>query len=116
MTNPKSSEAPPNQMIQLSSSISSTLSAPVAPESFNATHVISSSMKLMDSILGYVLILLESGRHGIFHRAYTSFGVILPKDPRDRLPGISAEIFQNETPLPPPFQFPNGRPSSASLI
>ena len=59
-----SSEAHPKQMIQLISSIASAPSAPAALESFDATHVMSSSMKSRGAVSGTYSYSLKTAHMG----------------------------------------------------
>ena len=91
-TNLSSSDAHPKQRSPFRRSIASAPSTPAAPESFYATHVMSSSVKSMGYRFGYFLILLEGCARGVFHWGDKYVRVLLPEDLCNRSPGFCAPL------------------------
>ena len=101
-----SSNAHPKRSSQFLSSIVSAPSAPVAPESFDATHVTSYSMKSRGTVLG-TSSYYSKAAHGIFS---TGGGlhvrVLLLENICNQLPGFSVLVIWEEKTPPLPVDCP----------
>ena len=92
-----SSDAHPKLRSQLRSSIASATSAPATPESFDATHVTSSSVNSRGTVSGTSHTHRRLRTQG-FPRGDLHVRVLLPEDICNRSPGFSALIIREEIP------------------
>ena len=101
-----SSDAHPKQSSQLCSSIASTPIVPAAPESFYATHMTSSSVKLRGTVSGTSPYSSKAVHAGFSTWGDTQVRVLLQEDICNRSPCFSALVVREETPSPLPVGCP----------
>ena len=96
-----SSDAHPKLSIQLFSSNAYAPSAPAARESFDATHLTSSSVKSRGAILGMSPYSSKAAQAGLSIGGHACTAAS-PGDLCNRSPGFGALVVQEETPSPLP--------------
>ena len=109
----KSSYSSPKQMRQLCSLIASYIRYPEAPESFDATHVMSAYKKLRGTFSGKSSHSSKAAHVGFYHRGFIHVRVILTEDSATIHPGLMqiSSVRRHPTPY---HQLPNIQPDSAS--
>ena len=107
-----SSKTHPKRRSQFRSSIASDPSAPAAPESFDATHVMSSSVKLRVTVSGTSSYSSKAAHVG-FSTGDTHVRVFLPENLCNRLPGFWCIGLPEGDTLPPTDRLPDGQPDKA---
>ena len=101
-----SSDAHLKQRNQFRSSIASAPSASAAPESFDVTHVTSSSMQSRGTISVTSSYYSKSAHVGFSTGGNTHVRVLPTEDLCNRSPGFGALVFREETPSPLPVGGP----------
>ena len=88
------------------SSVASAPSAPAPPESFDATHVTSSSVKSRGTVLGTSPYFSKAVHTGFSTGGGTHVRVLLPEELYNWSPDFCALVIREETPSPLPVGCP----------
>ena len=101
-----SSDAHPKQRSQFIRSIASAPNTPDAPESFDATHVTSSSVKSRGTVSSTSPYYSMAAHVGFFTGGDSHVRVFLPENLCNRSTGLCALVIWEETPYPLPVGCP----------